>query len=134
MMRFLHVAAFACLIGSAGYAYSVKYDALLASEKLAKLKSQLQREREGLAVLKAEWQLLNRPERLQAAADRHLDLKAIGMHQLGRFSDLPAKPERSDEIAKKLEALSLAEPTATPRERRPTEARTPAPTTRTPAR
>lgn len=135
MMRLLHLVAIACLIGSAAYAYSIKYDALLASERLAKLKAQVQREREGLAVLKAEWQLLNRPERLQAASDRYLpDIRAMSMHQLGRFQDLPAKPERTDEIARKLEALSMAEPTATPRERRPSDARTPSASTRTPAR
>lgn len=135
MMRLLHLAAIVGLIGSAAYAYSIKYDTLLASEKLLKLKSQVQREREGVAVLKAEWQLLNRPERLQAAADRYLpDIRAVNMHQLGRFQDLPAKPERTDEIAKKLEALSLAEPTATPRERRPSEARTPSTTPKAPAR
>ena len=135
MRRVLHVVAIAGLVGSAAYAYSIKYDTLLASEKLVKLKSQVQRERDGLAVLKAEWQLLNRPERLQAAADRYLpDLRALSMHQLGRFQDLPSRPERTDEIAKKLEALTMAEPTATPRERRPNEARTPSTTPRTPAR
>ena len=134
MIRLLHLMAVAGLIGSAAYAYSIKYDTLLASEKLIKLKSQVQREREGLAVLKAEWQLLNRPERLQAAADRHLDLKPIAVHQLGRFQDLPARPERVDEIARKLEALSLAEPPATPRERRAGDARTPSTTPKTTVR
>ena len=71
-----------------------------------------------IAVLKAEWHLLNRPERLQAAAERHLDVQPLGILQLARLSDLPERPPRADEIGRKLEALGLLEPTATPKDHR----------------
>jgi hypothetical protein len=78
-----------------------------------------------IAVLKAEWHLLNRPERLQAAAERHLDVQPLGILQLARLSDLPERPPRADEIGRKLEALGLLEPTATPKDARAGDARTP---------
>jgi hypothetical protein len=132
MIRFIHIIAICSLIASAGYAYSVKYDTLYQAEQVAKLKTKVQRERDAIAVLKAEWHLLNRPDRLQAAADRHLDLQQLNVQQLARLSDLPNRPPRADEIGRKLESLGLLQPTATPKDARPSDARTP--TTRTPAR
>src|SRR5919205_3672972 len=93
------------LIASAGYAYSIKYETLYHAEQVAKLKAQAQKERDAIAVLKAEWHLLNRPDRLQAAAEKHLDLQPLNIQQLARLSDIPNKPPRADEIGRKLEAL-----------------------------
>lgn len=131
MSKLLHVVAISGLIASAGYAYSVKYDTLYYAEQVAKLKSKAQRERDAIAVLQAEWQYLDRPDRLQAAADQHLDLQALKIQQLARLSDLPNRPDRGDEIGLKLQALGLFEPTATPKDKT-NEARTS--TTRTPNR
>ena len=46
MIRLLHIIAISVLIASAGYAYSIKYETLYYVEQVAKLKSQVQRERE----------------------------------------------------------------------------------------
>jgi hypothetical protein len=116
MIRFLHMIAISALIASAGYAYSIKYESLYYAEQVAKLKAKSQRERDVIAVLKAEWQHLNRPDRLQAAVDRHLDLQPLNVKQLARLSDLPNRPPREDGIGRKLEALGLLEPTSTPRD------------------
>jgi hypothetical protein len=129
--KLLHIIAISILIASAGYAYSVKYDTLFYVEQVAKLKTKIQRERDAIAVLKAEWQYLDRPDRLQAAADHHLDLQPMKIQQLARLSDLPERPSREDEIGRKLEALGLFGPTATPKDKS-SEARTP--TTQTPKR
>ncbi len=132
MIRFIHMMVICGLIASAGYAYSIKYETLYHAEQVAKLKAKAQKERDVIAVLKAEWHLLNRPDRLQAAAERHLDLQPLGVQQLARLSDLPDRPPRADEIGRKLEALGLLESTATPKDNRPGDARTP--TSRIPAR
>ncbi len=132
MIRFIHAIVICGLIASAGYAYSIKYETLYYAEQVAKLKAQAQKERDAIAVLKAEWHLLNRPDRLQAAAERHLDLQPLNVQQLARLSDIPNRPPRGDEIGRKLEALGLLQPTATPKDTRPSDARTP--TTRTPTR
>jgi hypothetical protein len=117
MIRFLHFVAISALIASAGYAYSIKYDTLYQQEQVAKLKAQMKQERDAIAVLKAEWQHLNRPDRLQAAVERHLDLQPMNIRQLARLSELPDRPKRQDEIGLKLQDLLGA--TATPK----TEAR-----------
>ncbi|WP_210484975.1 cell division protein FtsL [Microvirga antarctica] len=131
MNRLLHIIALSALIASAGYAYSIKYETLFYVEQVAKLKSKVQRERDAIAVLQAEWQFLDRPDRLQAAAEQHLDLQPMKIQQLARLSDLPNRPSREDGIGRKLEALGLLEPTATPKDKT-SDARTP--TTQTPKR
>jgi hypothetical protein len=113
MIRLLHFVAISALIASAGYAYSIKYDTLYQAEQVAKLKTQMKNEREVIAVLKAEWQHLNRPDRLQAAVERHLDLQPMNIKQLARLSELPDRPKRQDEIGMKLQDLLGA--TATPK-------------------
>ncbi len=111
MIRLLNLLAVLGLIGSAIYAYSIKYDTLYQAAQVSKASSQLHKERQAIAVLRAEWQLLTRPDRLQAAVDRHLALEPIGTVHLGRLADLPARPDRGDEIGRLLAA------TATPKEK-----------------
>ena len=115
MIRFIHLIVICGLIASAGYAYSIKYETLYDAEQVAKLKAQAQKERDAIAVLRAEWHLLNRPDRLQAAADRHLDLQQLSIQQLARLSDLPERQPRGDEIGRKLEALGVLQPRRRPR-------------------
>jgi hypothetical protein len=129
MIRMLHVLAIAGLIASALYAYSIKYETLYHAEQVVKLKGKVQRERDAIAALRAEWQHLNRPDRLQAAVERHLDLQPLGIKQLARLPEVPNRPPRQDEIGRKLEALGLGEPTATPKDKRPADPRTTGTTT-----
>ena len=133
MIKILHVVAIASLIGSAGYAYSIKYDAIYHAEELARINGAINRERDAIAVLRAEWALLNRPDRVQALADAHLpDIVPMSASRLARFSDLPDRAEKDDGIARKLEALGLAAPTATPGANAARSVATPS--TRTPTR
>ena len=111
MIRLLNLLAVAGLVASAIYAYSIKYDTLYQGGQVSKLKSGLHAERQAIAVLRAEWQLLTRPDRLQAAVEKHLALEPIGTSHLGRLADLPARPDRGDEIGRLLAA------TATPKEK-----------------
>ncbi|TXM94520.1 hypothetical protein FV222_21325, partial [Methylobacterium sp. WL103] len=94
MIRLLNLLAVAGLVASAIYAYSIKYDTLYQGGQVSKLKAGLHAERQAIAVLRAEWQLLTRPDRLQAAVEKHLALEPIGTAHLGRLADLPARPER----------------------------------------
>ncbi len=132
MIKLLHFLAMSALVGSAGYAYSIKYETLYLAEEVTKMKAKVQRERDAIAVLRAEWQYLNRPDRLQVAVERHLDLQPLNVQHLARLSDLPNRAPRNDEIGRKLEVLGLLQPTATPKDNRPSDARVS--TTRTPTR
>jgi len=111
VIRLLNLIAVLGLIGSAIYAYSIKYDTLYQAGQVSKAQTQLKKERQAIAVLRAEWQLLTRPDRLQAAVERYLALEPIGTTHLGRLADLPARPDRGDEIGRLLAA------TATPKEK-----------------
>jgi hypothetical protein len=133
MMRFLHMLAITALLSSAAYVYSIKYDTLYYSEEIAKLKIKLRKEHEAIAVGRAEWALLTRPDRLQRMADKNVDLQPMAVTQLARFAELPVRPPKEDEIGRKLESLLGLGATETPKDKRPAEARTPA-ATRTPAR
>ncbi len=113
ILRILHVAAIGALLSSALYAYSIKYETTLQGEKLAKLKHRVQREKDAIAILRAEWQLLNTPERLQEFGKRASDLIPLQVHQIGSIAELPMKQDKADEIGKKLDLLGLAEPTQT---------------------
>jgi hypothetical protein len=114
MIRLLHFFAIVALISSAAYAYSIKYDTLLNAEKLARLKTQILREQDTIAVYKAEWQRLNRPDRLQELAEKHLRLQQLTPTKIVRIDDIPFRAARNDEIGRKLELLGVLAPTGTP--------------------
>ena len=116
MLRYLNVMAVLALLGSAVYAYSIKYETILTSEQIVKLKNLNQRERESITVLHAEWAHLVRPTRIQALADQHLDLKQLSVDQIVQVTDLPDRAPKVDSIGRKLDLLGLAEPTNTPRQ------------------
>ena len=107
MIKLFHVVAIGALIASASYAYTIKYETLSQTSELVKLKARVHKERESIAVLQAEWQHLNRPDRLQVLAERHTDLQPLKVDQLARLQDIPNRGPRDDNIARKLEALGL---------------------------
>lgn len=114
MLRTLNVLAVLALIGSAVYAYQIKYETIYYAEQLVKMRHAIDRERDNIGVLRAEWAHLVRPERVQALAAKFLDLQALSLGQIVKASDLPAKTPKFDAIGRKLEALGLGEPTNTP--------------------
>jgi len=115
VIKLLHVIAIGALVSSAVYAYSIKYETTLAAEQLQKMRAKTQRERDAIAVLKAEWQFLNRPDRIQTLADRHLDLQAFTATQVVKASEIPNRGPKVDAIGRKLDDLGLGVPTETPK-------------------
>lgn len=116
MVRLLNVLAVLALIGSAIYAYRIKYATIFNAEEIVKLKHEIAAKRDEVAMLRAEWAHLIRPERIQALADKFLDLRPVNLSQIVKPEALPARMPRTDVIGRKLEALGLAEPTNTPGE------------------
>ena len=115
MIRLLNLAAICCLIGSALYAYRIKYDTLYDTEEVAKLMRQVEAEKSAIATLRGEWQAMSAPGRMQILADKYLDLVPLNVRRTAVSpAELPRKQADADEIGRKLDALGLGEPTATP--------------------
>ena len=120
MWRLVNLLAMAVLVGSAAYAYSIKYETILFAEQILKTKHQIGDETDAIARLRAEWALLTRPERLQTLAGKDTPLRELALNQIVTVGDLPNRAPKVDSIGRKLDSLGLAEPTNTPRDRRAT--------------
>jgi cell division protein FtsL len=126
MWRLLNVVAVLGLLGSAVYAYTVKYETILFAEQILKTKHQIADEQDAIERLRAEWALLTRPERLQLLAQHDLGLQRLSLDQIVQVADLANRPPKVDSIGRKLEDLGLGQPTNTPINRRaPGSATTP---------
>jgi hypothetical protein len=108
MLRLFNILAVVLLIASAVYAYTIKYQTAYRYEQIAKTKIEIKAERDALAVLRAEWAYMTRPERLQQLADRYLpDLAPLQPPQIVAVTAIPERAAHGDAIAGKLDALGL---------------------------
>ncbi len=114
MIRILNFIAIAALIGSAIYAYSIKYQTIFHAEQVASLRAEIKKEQDQIGRLRADWGHLTRPERVQALSEKLLPLQPMAMNQIAQAEQLPAKTAPIDTIGRKLEDLGLSQSTATP--------------------
>jgi len=91
-MRLLNILVIGALILAASFVYKIKFDSTLQAERVAKLRGELRRERNAIAVLRAEWAKLDTPGRVQGLADRHLALQPAKATQFDKLDHLPEKP------------------------------------------
>ena len=97
-MRLLNIIVIAALILAASIVYKIKFDSTLQAERVGKLASELRRERNAIATLRAEWSRLDSPMRIQGLAQRHL----LALRPLvpPQFDNLDRLPERPPEIVR----------------------------------
>jgi hypothetical protein len=114
MLKLLNILALLGLIGTAAWAYSIKYETIYYAEQVKKLEKRLDRERDAITVLRAEWQHVNKPMRLQVLSDRHLQLQALQATQIAKASDLPERSKEQDLLANKLDQLLTGSVPASP--------------------
>ena len=107
MWRLLHLFAIAGLIGSAAYVYHIKYETILESEQIVKLRHQINKTQDEIGVLRAEYGHLARPDRIEELADKLLQMQPLALNQIARPEDIPEKSSQSDSIGRKLESLGL---------------------------
>ena len=81
------IAVLAVAMGAASIVIGTEVHDL--EDRLAGIHRDIAREQEALHVFRAEWSYLNRPERLEDLARRHLDLRVPTAEQTMRVSDLP---------------------------------------------
>ena len=90
-MRFLNILVICTLVLAAAAVYKIKFDSTLQGARVGKLSTELRRERDAVAALKAEWANLDTPARIQGLADRHLALQPIKPTQFDDFDHLPPR-------------------------------------------
>ena len=74
MLRFVNICLLLGLLALAYVIYQVKYETRALDAEIATIGKEIEAERDGIAVLRAEWSLLNRPERIERLAKKHLKL------------------------------------------------------------
>ena len=91
-MRLLNILVIGALILAASFVYKIKFDSTLQAERVAKLRGELRREHNEIAILRAEWGKLDTPGRIQGLAERHLALRPIESTQFDSLDNLPDRP------------------------------------------
>jgi hypothetical protein len=92
----LHLSAAVLVVVSATWAYRVNYATQEAMGRLDDLRQQIAHEHEAIAVLEAEWDYLNRPDRLAAlvaANAAELGLAELTPEQFGEATMVAFPPE-----------------------------------------
>lgn len=82
MLRFVNICLVLGLVALAYVIYQAKYEAHALDEQIVVLHKELEAERNALAVLRAEWSLLNRPERIERLAKKYIQLAPPRAQQL----------------------------------------------------
>lgn len=89
----LGTAIWIVLAGVVGYGlYHLKHEVQALEDELGRLNRQIFAEHQNIHVLKAEWSYINQPHRLEALAQKHLDLTPLVPKQIARVSDLGPRP------------------------------------------
>ena len=113
MLRLLHLVVIAGLVSAAAYVYKIKFDATMQAEKVAKVRRDIHREHDTIALLRAEWARLDNPLRIQGLAERHLNLRPVEAAQFDDIERLPMRPpqivppDASDAIAALIDQIDV---------------------------
>ena len=110
ILRLLNLVVICALVLAAAYVYRIKYDATVQAERLAKLRGEVRHERDRIAAMRAEWEQLDNPVRIEALANRFLQLQPIVPTQFDTLDRLPERPlhgvaERTDPIGGMIDDL-----------------------------
>jgi len=95
-MRLLNIVVICTLIVAASLVYKIKFDSTLQAERVAKIRNEIRRERDAIALLRAEAARLETPARIEALVKRHLSLRPIDPIQFDNFEQLPERPKRPE--------------------------------------
>ncbi len=115
MLRLLNLVVIAALVFAAAWVYEIKYSATRQTERVAKLRAEIRRERDATAALRAEWAALDNPDRIQALSRRHLTLRSLEANQFDTLDTLPERivpivpPGTADPIGVLIESTADAE-------------------------
>jgi hypothetical protein len=111
ILRILNLIVIVALVLAAAYVYRIKFDSTVQAERLAKIRSEVRRERDSIAALRAEWGELDNPARIEALTKRYLQIKPVAPTQFDSLDRLPdhpppfIKPDSPDPIGVMIENL-----------------------------
>lgn len=114
-MRIFNLLLVGCVVAFAYVIYELKYQTQELDGRVAELRQSIKVEREAISVLRAEWSHLNRPERIEKLARKHLGLKPLKASQYITASQYAAFRKRSPAqlAAEMLGNPALVDPTIT---------------------
>lgn len=92
MMRLLNICVIVALVVAAADVYKIKFESTRQAQRVVKLRTEIRREHDAIAALRAEWAKLDNPTRIQDLARRHLQLRPVEVHQFDRLDNLPERP------------------------------------------
>lgn len=96
MLRTFDIIMIAAMLVAATVTYTIKYDAEKQIAVIAKLKRQIDSEKDTITLLRADWALMNQPGRLQSLVgvyEKELNLQPIEAEQLLLgVNEIPERP------------------------------------------
>ena len=93
--RILNLVLFVVMIAGAAVTYDMKHKAELAAAHNARLAAAIAKDKDSIALLRAEWALLTQPSRLQTLVDKyadHFQLQPFSPTQLATVDEVPLRP------------------------------------------
>ena len=110
MRAFLYILTTLGVIGLAFWAYRENYATQAALSDTANLRASIRRAHERLAVLRAEWAYLNRPDRLRDLVEINFDrLGLLPLHpdQFGQVDEVAYPPEPMLQITNPVDVSTM---------------------------
>ncbi len=77
------------IVAAAFLLYMVKYQVQYLRQQVAQTQQELEKEKEALHVVGAEWAYLNRPDRLQALSNKYLASSEMTVDQVAEIQAIP---------------------------------------------
>lgn len=93
--RIFNLVLLVAMIVVAAVTYDMKHKAEMAAEKVARLQSDIAKEKDRIALLRAEWSMLTQPARLQTVVEKyadHFQLQPFSPKQIATIAEIPMKP------------------------------------------
>ena len=93
--RIFNLLLLAAMLIGAVVTYDMKHKAEVAAAEVARLQAEIAREKDALALLKAEWSLLTQPGRLQSVVQKyadHFQLEQFSPKQIATIDEIPMTP------------------------------------------
>ncbi len=87
MIRPVSLLCFIVAVVAGAWLYQVKHEAQLMDRDILRMQRQADLARDRIAILRAEWALLNLPDRLRDVAGRHLSLVKVEPSQYASMAD-----------------------------------------------